>query len=233
MNRSIIGWIVAFVLAIAGSALAWVWYAGGSGEPSTALTTPTIVAVPTAETVGTVKTYVIDSSQSFAGFEIDEILRGSPNRVFGETDQVAGQIQIDLADLSAIQFSQIVINARTFTTDSERRDRAIRGPIILNSASDEFEFITLDVDSAIGLSGSVETGDVLSFLLAGDLTIKGVANKVTFEVSATVTDDSTIEGSVTTTVLRSDFGIGIPTVPGVADVSDEVALDIRFVAVAG
>ncbi len=233
MNRSVIGWIVAFILAIAGSALAWVWYAGGSGEPSTALTTPTIVAAPTAETVGTAKTYVIDSSQSFAGFEIDEILRGSPNRVFGETDQVAGQIQIDLADLSAIQFSQIVINVRTFTTDSERRDRAIRGPIILNSASDEFEFITLDVSPATGLSGSVEPGDVLTFSLTGDLSIKGVTNEVTFDVFATLSDESTIEGSVTATVLRSDYGIGIPTVPGVADVSDEVALDLRFVAVAG
>ncbi len=233
MNRSVIGWIVAFALAIGGSALAWVWLAGGSGEPSTALTAPTIVAAPTTETVGTAQTYVIDSSQSFAGFELDEILRGSPNRVFGGTAQVAGQIQIDLADLSAIQFSQIVVNARTFKTDSERRDRAIRGPIILKSASDEFEFITLDVDSATGMRGSVEPGDVLTFTLTGDLTIKGVTSKVTFEVSATLTDDSSIEGLVTTTVLRSDFGIGIPSVPGVADVSDEVALDIRFVAVAG
>jgi polyisoprenoid-binding protein YceI len=114
VNRSVIGWIAAFALAIAGSALVWVWFAGGSGEPSTALTTPTIVAAPTIETVGTARTYVIDASQSITGFEIDEVLRGLPNRVFGETDQVAGQIQIDLTDLSAIQFLQIVVNARTF-----------------------------------------------------------------------------------------------------------------------
>jgi len=58
---------------------------------------------------------------------------------------VAGQVAVDPTDLSTIQFSQIIVNARTFETDSGNRDRAIRGPIILNSASDEFEFITFDV----------------------------------------------------------------------------------------
>ena len=49
----------------------------------------------------------------------------------------------------------------------------------------------------------------------------------------TLSDESTMEGSVTTVVLRSDFGIGIPSVPGIADVSDEVVLTLSFVAVAG
>ena len=99
MNRSVIGWIFAFVFALGGSAFAWVWFAGGSGEPSTELTTPTIVGAATTstvvngwttESVSTLKTYVIDSSQSVASFEIDEVLRGSPNRVFGQTNEVAG-----------------------------------------------------------------------------------------------------------------------------------------------
>jgi polyisoprenoid-binding protein YceI len=233
MNRSVVGWIVAFALAFAGSVLAWVWFAGGSGEPSTELTTPTIAGAATTKAAGTSRTFVIDPSRSVAGFEIDEILRGSPNRVFGQTDQVVGQVQVDLADLSTVQLSQIVVNARTFRTDSERRDRAIRGPIILNSATDQFELITLDVDPATGLSGSVQPGDVLSFSLDGDLTIKGVTNEVVFEVEVTLSDGSTIEGSVTTIVLRSDFGIGIPSVPGIANVSDEVVLSLSFVAVAG
>lgn len=233
MNLKVIGWIAAFALVVGGSALAWLfWFAGGSGEPSTELTTPTLASGPT-EPVGTSKTYVIDASLSVASFEIGEVLRGSPNRVVGETNQVAGQVQVDLADLSSTQFSQIVVNARTLRTDSERRDRAMRGPIILNSASDEFELITLDIDSATGLGGSAAPGDMLSFRLTGDLTIKGVTNEVVFDVVVTLSDESTVEGSVTTTVLRSDFDIGIPSVPGVAQVTDEVVLGLRFVAVAG
>lgn len=98
---------------------------------------------------------------------------------------------------------------------------------------DEFEFITLDIDSATGLGGSAEPGDMLSFSIAGSLTIRGVTNEVVFDVEVTLSDESTVEGSVTTTVLRSDFDIGIPSVPGVAEVTDEVVLGLRFVAVAG
>ncbi len=234
MNLKVIGWIAAFALVVGGSALAWLfWFAGGSGEPSAELTTPTLASGPTTESVGTSKTYVIDATLSVASFEIGEVLRGSPNRVVGETNQVAGQVQVDLADLSSTQFSQIVVNARTLRTDSERRDRAMRGPIILNSASDEFELITLDIDLATGLGGTAEPGDTLRFSLTGDLTIKGVTNEVVFDVVVTLSDESTVEGSVTTTVLRSDFDIGIPSVPGVAEVTDEVVLGLRFVAVAG
>lgn len=234
MNLKVIGWIAAFALVVGGSALAWLfWFAGGSGEPSAELTTPTLASGPTTESVGTSKTYVIDASRSVASFEIGEVLRRSPNRVVGETNQVAGQVQVDLADLSSTQFSQIVVNARTLRTDSERRDRAMRGPIILNSASDEFELITLDIDLATGLGGTAEPGDTLRFSLTGDLTIKGVTNEVVFDVVVTLSDESTVEGSVTTTVLRSDFDIGIPSVPGVAEVTDEVVLGLRFVAVAG
>ena len=238
MNRSVIGWIVVVALVVGGSALAWVfWFAGGSGEPSAELTTPTIASTPSTDTVGTVtvetvKTFVIDSSQTVASFEIDEVLRGSPNRVVGRTSQVAGQVQVDLADLSATQFSQIVVNARTLSTDSERRDKAMRGPIILNSASDEFELITLDIDSATGLTGNADPGDASSFTLTGNLTIKGVTNQVVFEIEVTLSDESTIEGLVRANVLRSDFGIGIPSVPGVASVTDEVVLTLSFTAVA-
>jgi polyisoprenoid-binding protein YceI len=44
---------------------------------------------------------------------------------------------------------------------------------------------------------------------------------------------STIEGSAEGTVLREDFGIGIPSVPsvpGVAEVSEEVLIRLEFVA---
>jgi polyisoprenoid-binding protein YceI len=237
MNRSVIAWVGAFALAIGGSALAWVWFAGGSGEPSTDLTTPAIVDSGTTtlgdSSEGDGATFVIDSSQTFVTFEIDELLQGSPNRVVGTTDQVVGQIAMDMSDLSTAQFSEIVVNARTFKTDSERRDRAIRGPIILNTASDQFELINFVVESVSGLSGAAEPGDVMSFSLTGSLTIKGVTSQATFDVEAKLVDESTIDGFATTTVLRSDFGIGIPGVPGVADVSDEVVLSISFVAVSG
>jgi polyisoprenoid-binding protein YceI len=243
MTRKVVGWGVAIVLATGGAAFAWVWFAGGSGEPSTELTTPDIVVSGTTTTlveVGTgdtddttqsVSTFVIDAAASVASFEIDEVLRGQPTHVIGETDQVAGQVQVSLDDLSASQFSPIVINARTFRTDQERRDRAIRGPIILNSASDEHEFITFEVTSVDGLEGVADPGSTIEFSITGDLTIRGTTNTVTFEAEVTLEDESTLQGSATANILRSDFGIGIPSVASVAEVTDEVVLNLEFVAI--
>jgi len=162
MRRSTLGWISAAVLSLGGAALAYVfWFAGGSGEPSAQLTTPALATTSTsgdpseapagptttarqdvttvASASGGSMAFVIDQARSTASFQIDEVLRGQPSTVVGTTDQVVGQVAVDLADLGAIQFSDVVINARTFATDAEQRNRAIRGPAILDSATDEFD----------------------------------------------------------------------------------------------
>ncbi len=233
MRRSVWVWLLLAILAVFGSAFAWFWFSGGSGEPSTELTTPTI-AGQTTTSLGTepeaTTTFVIQAEQSEASFTLDEVLRGAPQTVVGVSSEVAGQFVLDTTDLSSTQFSAIVVNARTFSTGSSTRDRAIRGPIILNSASDEFEFITFDVTSIAGLEGSADVGDTVTFTLTGDLTIKGVTNPAEFEVTATLSDESTITGMASATVLRSNYDIGIPSVASVADVTDEVLLELNFTA---
>ena len=244
MNRSVFGWVAAVVLAFGGAAFAWVfWFAGGSGEPTTQLTTPELAATTTSVPVvaedsttsstsatGRPLTFVIDQSVSEARFELDEVLRGTPTHVVGTTDQVAGQVRFDPADLSTVELSDIVVNARTLTTDSERRDRAVRGPVILDSASDDHELITFVPTEVIGLPDSVESGVAISFEVLGDLTIRGVTQPTTFSVSARLGEDATLVANAEATVLRSDFGIGIPSVPGVADVTDEVLIALDFTA---
>ncbi len=246
--KRILGWALAAILVLGVGFVGWLYFAGGSGEPSTELTTPPIAEAstttasgstdPTADPVTTVtstvastgQAFVIDPALSVASFEIDEVLRGSPKHVVGTTSELAGQISVDPADLTSAEFSQILINARTFETDSGNRDRAIRGPVILNSASDEFEFISFDVTSVDGLSGAAVVGEPIDFTVTGDLKIKDTTQSVTFDVSATFVDENTIEGSAQTTVLRDDFGLGIPQAPGVADVSQEVLIRLDFVA---
>lgn len=247
------GWVVAAVFAVGLGAFAWLFFlAGGSGEPSTELTTPELAGTTTttsdadtsdgsdsstttaaAVATGDKVAYEIDQNASTASFELGEVLRGNPQQVVGTTDQVAGQFAVDVSDLSTVEFSDIVINARTFVTNSSTRDRQIRGPVILNSASDEHEFITFTVTSFEGLSGSASVGDTFEFTITGDLTIRDTTARATFDVSVTLADESTIEGTATTEVLRDDFGIGIPSVSSVADVTNEVTLSLVFVARTG
>jgi hypothetical protein len=50
------------------------------------------------------------------------------------------------------------------------------------------------------------------------MTIRDTVSPVTFEVDASLVEESMVEGTAEATVLGSDFGIGIPNAPGVADV---------------
>lgn len=245
MRKVLVALAVVAVLAVGG--LAYLYFAGGSGEPTTELTTPPITSSTTADTPGTSGIgggstastaggelgFVISSDESQAGFELDETLRGNPNHVVGTTSEVAGQFRFDPSDPSTMELSQVVVNARTLQTDSSLRDRAIRGPVVLDSASDEFELITFDPTAIEGLPDTLSVGDSASFTVTGDLTIKGTTQPVTFAVDASWPQQDRIEGTATATVDRTAFGIFIPNAPGVADVSDEVTLTFDFVAIGG
>lgn len=240
--------VAAVIAAVVLGGLAYLYLAGGSGEPSTELTTPPLTSAPTSGTTGTTVgaggasttssgpetvRFVISSDESQARFELGETLRGNPNHVVGTTNEVAGQVRFDPAHPSTMELSQMVVNARTLHTDSSLRDRAIRGPVILGSASDEFELITFDPTSIAGLPGSLSVGDSASFTVTGDLTIKGTTQSVSFDVDASWPEQDRIEGTATATVDRTAFEIFIPNAPGVADVSEEVTLTLEFVATAG
>ena len=142
---------------------------------------------------------------------------------------MAGQVVIDMADVGKSELGTIVVNARTLTTANSFRDQAIRGPI-LGSADDEFEFIEFVPTSLEGLTGSIAIGTTLAFQVGGELTIKGVTKSVTFTVEVSLVAPDRLEGSATANVLRSDFGLQIPSAPGVAGVTDEVSLTLDFAA---
>ncbi|HSH01331.1 MAG TPA: YceI family protein [Anaerolineae bacterium] len=177
--------------------------------------------------VGTLTIYSIDPEQSEVRFVLDELLRGEPFTVVGSSNQVAGEIAVNLADLSATQLGTITINARTFATDSGNRDRAIRNRIL---NTDSFEFITFVPTEIIGLAGSAAVGDTIEFEVVGDLTIRDVTLSERFTVSATVDSDTQISGSANSIISRSDYGLTIPSVSFVAEVDEEVQLEIDFVA---
>ena len=69
--------------------------------------------------------------------------------------------------------------------------------------------------------------------MTGDLTVRDATGQVTFDVTAVLVDDATLEGTARAVISRDTFGLTIPSVPTVADVSDEVALGLAFTASAG
>lgn len=99
-------------------------------------------------TAGTVVIFQISPADSQVRFELDEDLRGSRVTVVGTTDQVAGEIAVNLADLAQTQVGVIQINARTLATDNNFRNRAIQNEILDTGAN---EFITFTPTAVNGL----------------------------------------------------------------------------------
>lgn len=176
---------------------------------------------------GAATVFTLDSTNSQVRFQLQEDLRGARTTVIGVTDQVAGQLSINLADLSQTQVGIIQINARTLATDNNMRNRAIQNEILETGAH---EFITFTPTGIQGLPTSAAVGQSISFTISGDLTIRDITMPATFNVEATAVSDSQITGTATATVNRADFDLRIPSVPSVANVDEQVQLFIDFTA---
>lgn len=187
---------------------------------------PTATPEPTTDP-GELLLFEISPEESEVRFIIDEELRGSPNTVIGITNQVAGQIAANFRDLSTVQVGIIQVNARTLLTDNDFRNNAVRNRIL---NTDQYEFITFTPTAVNGLPENVEIGQEVTFDIVGELTIRDITQEVTFTVTATPVTADRLEGSAMTQVLREDYDLQIPEVPGVANVSDEVIIEIDLVA---
>ena len=184
-------------------------------------------AYPADEATGGVKIYTISPDGSTVRFELDEDLRGERITVVGETDQVAGELAIDLNNLGDTQVGVMQINARGLATDNNFRNRAIQNEI-LNTGN--FEFITFEPTAVTGLPDSAAVGDTVEFTIEGNLTVTDKTQPATFTVIATVVSEDQITGTATAVITQSDFGINIPSVPNVANVEEEIELYIDFTA---
>ncbi|MBI1281639.1 MAG: YceI family protein [Anaerolineaceae bacterium] len=172
--------------------------------------------------------YRIDTDGSEVSFTLTEDLRGTPTTVVGTTDQVAGDIFVDFANPANSKVGVIRINARTLVTPENQRNNALRARI-LQSAEDKYQFIEFTPTAITGLPDKVEAGSTIKFKVTGDLKIRDIVQSVTFDVSVTA-DADTLTGSATAQVTRDQFNLQIPVVPFVANVSNEVTLDIKFTA---
>ncbi|NDJ35793.1 MAG: YceI family protein [Chloroflexi bacterium] len=191
---------------------------------------PTSVELDPTPEITAENTFAIQQDRSEARFIIDEVLRGDPTTVVGATDDVTGTLVVDYADPAAASIGLIRINATTLATDIDLRNRALQGQI-LQTGEPENQVITFEPTAVEGLPAEpVTLGESIPLTITGMLTVHGETNEVTFEGSATPTDGSTIEGTFSTTIQYADYGISIPDVPQVAEVSDDVTLEIDFVA---
>lgn len=180
-----------------------------------------------AASSGGLTVYTLDANQSEARFIVNEVLRGADTRVVGVTDNVAGQIALDLSNPTTAQIGEIVINARDIATDNNFRNNAIRNEILL---TDSHEFITFTPTRLSGLPERAEVGQTYRFQIAGDLTIIGRTQPVTFDATVTATSATELQGDAAVTIAYADWGISVPLSRMVTAVEDQVTLELSFMA---
>ena len=176
---------------------------------------------------GSPQVYIINPEESQASFSIFEELRGQPVTVVGITNDVAGEISVDLNDLSSAQVSPIVVQAGTLVTDADRRNQAIRNFVLQTG---NYPQITFTPTSVSGLSGSAVPGQSYTFQITGDLNIRDITQAETFDVEVQVVSENQLSGVATSVIPLVDYNLQIPDVPFVANVGDEITLEFRFAA---
>lgn len=191
---------------------------------------PTTPAINPSSTTPTGNQYFrIVSSDSTARFEINEVLRDSPYHVVGITNQIKGDLSLNMNTPAKSKLGTILVNARTLATDDDRRNGAL-GRYILHSEDSANEFIKFEPKTLTGLPEKIVVGKALSFKISGPLTISGVTRAVTFNATTTLVSNTKLIGSAEAIVKYADFGISIPEVSFVARVENSVLLKINIVA---
>jgi polyisoprenoid-binding protein YceI len=174
--------------------------------------------------------FVIVPGRSTASYAVDEVFLRENNRLFtavGVTRGVSGEIILDRMQPAQSQVSEIKADLRMLSSDSERRDRALREKYL---DTRQFPYATLGNGRLTGLPARVQDGRRFTFVIAGDLNVHGTTRATRWQGDAVVSGD-TLRGTARTQVKMSDFGIEVPRLLSLRS-EDDVIVTIEFVAAA-
>ncbi len=158
---------------------------------------------------------------SFAGFRVDEVLNNIGDfTAVGRTARVSGSIE--LSD-TALVAATVEVQMGTLQTDSSFRD----GRIYQALNTSEFPLATFTLAEPVDLPAGMADGEAFSGSAEGDLTIKGVTNRVAFDLQARLVGDRIVAvGS--SDVHFSDYGVTAPTAPIVVSVEDNGIMEFQL-----
>ena len=183
-------------------------------------------------------TYVIETSESSAGYAVDEeFFEGAVERfgealgqtvTVGRTPDVSGSLTVEGTDPPAIVGGEIRVGLAGLSSDQSGRDRQVRGRILNTESFPDAVFVPTSIEN---FPPNPAEGQLLEFQMVGDMTIAGITVPLTFDVSATVVGGR-IDGQATASFNMSDFGVEPPSFLGVYTVADLVTVDVVLVLIA-
>ncbi len=162
--------------------------------------------------------------EKFFGGAIAEIgFTTGGHETVGSTQQMLGQIEFNPDDLS-LGRSYFAVLISSLQSNLARRDETIRESDLESSRYPVAEFTAKSIEN---LPADYQKGEEVGFDLLGDITIREITQPVTFDVTATVTDEN-LEGVMIADLRMTDFGFNPPNWAGIFEVEDDFQIEVEF-----
>lgn len=145
----------------------------------------------------------IPTTASEFGYRVEEVIAGVGTTAVGRSNEIEGLLTIEGTTATVVDVEVQIAN---ITSDDSRRDGRFSGAI-MNST--EFPTAIFTISEPIEFGAIPVDGQVVA-TATGELTLRGVTNPVTFDVTAEATNDLIgILGSIP--VVFADYGIDNPS----------------------
>jgi polyisoprenoid-binding protein YceI len=142
------------------------------------------------------------------GYRVDEVLGGVNVTAVGRSNEIEGSLTIDGTTASI----DATVEVENIVSDDSRRNGQFQGRIMEVTNFPTANFRTTE---PIDFGAIPADGEQVTATAVGELTLKGVAQPVTFEVTAQATGTSIgVLGNIPITF--TDYGIDNPSNPGVS-----------------
>lgn len=218
-QRSRLPLILGGVVVVAAVAIgAFLWFTRDTSEPELRLsddTEGTGEAVDVATLDGTWTVVAgSDDDPTVAGYRVKEVFAAGAREVTanGRTSDVTGELTVAGGSVTEGTFT---VDMTTLTSDEGRRDGAIKDRGL---QTNEFPEGTFELTEPIELP-ELADGDAVETTATGDLTLHGVTQPVTIDLTVRASGDTfTVQGSAP--VVMADFDIEPPSVGGFVEVED-------------
>ena len=148
------------------------------------------------------------TDESELGYRVKEVLFGVDTEAVGRTNQITGSLMIDG---TAVTDAEFTVDVASISSDESRRDGQFRGRIM---STDEFPTAVFTLTAPIELGTQPADGVEVATSATGELTLRGVTNPVTFDLTAKLENGKIgVLGNIP--VVFADYSIANPSFGGV------------------
>jgi polyisoprenoid-binding protein YceI len=201
--------VVLVVLAVGGT---WLYINVIRDDPPEELSIDDLAADPSTDdstggsagSAGSVDGEWTIGGGSIAGYRADEVRLGQSLEAVGRTEVVTGTMTISGTTVEEASFE---VDLTTLESDESLRDGQVQGRIL---ETEQFPTATFELTEPLDLGELPATGETVSVEAAGDLTIHGETQSVTFTIEAQLDGDS-IAADGLVPLTWADYGIDDPS----------------------